>query len=102
MNGKSIEDETINGVQTYFIIYIVILVICAILISIDGHSLETNFTASLSCISNVGPRFGVAPVGTFDVFSNFSKFILSIEMIAGRLELLPILALFSKNLWCKN
>lgn len=102
MNGKSIEDETINGVQTYFLIYIVVLVLCAILISIDGHSLETNFTASLSCISNVGPRFGVAPVGTFDVFSNFSKFILSIEMIAGRLELLPILALFSKNLWCKN
>ena len=79
-----------------------VLLICAILISFDGFNLETNFTASLSCISNVGPRFGIEPVGTFDMFSNFSKFILSIEMIAGRLELLPVLALFSKNLWCKN
>ncbi len=102
MNGKSVEEATINDVQNYFMIYIAVLVLCALLISFDGFDLETNFTASLSCLSNVGPRFGVAPFGSFDIFSNFSKFLLSIEMIAGRLELLPILALFSKNLWSRN
>ena len=65
--------------------------------------LETNLTASLSCLSNIGPGLnGVGPYGNFNVFSNFSKFILTIVMIAGRLELIPILLLFSPRTWKKN
>ena len=61
----------------------------------------TNFTASLTCISNVGPGLGniVGPAGNFSSFSNFSKFVLSLTMITGRLEIFPMLALFDYKVW---
>lgn len=100
MDGKPVSEATIDGVQSYTILYFVILIICAIIISLDGFDVLTNITASLTCISNVGPGLNmVGPAGTFKEFSNFSKFILSIEMIAGRLELFPILVLFYPKTW---
>ena len=103
MDKKPISDETIDSVNGYFIIYIMILLICTLIISVDGNDVLTNFTASLSCLSNIGPGLNmVGPYGNFDVFSSFSKFILTIVMIAGRLELIPILLLFSPRTWKKN
>ena len=103
MDKKPISDETINTVSGYFTIYFIVLVICSLLISIDNHDVLTNVTASLSCISNIGPGLNkVGPYGSFSIFSSFSKFVLTIEMIAGRLELLPILLLFSPSIWKKN
>ena len=100
LDGKSIDEETIEGVQSFFIMYFIILMGCTLLISIDNFDIITNFSASLSCISNIGPGFNiVGPVGTYANFSYFSKFILSLEMIAGRLELFPILILFSPKAW---
>ena len=65
--------------------------------------METYLSASLACISNVGPGFEiVGPYGSFANFSWLSKLILSLEMIAGRLEIFPILVLFSKNTWSKK
>ena len=103
LDGKPVSKSTLDGVQSYFIIYMIVLATCALLISIDNFDLLTNFTASLSCISNIGPGLGaVGPYGSFSGFSSFSKFILSIEMIAGRLELFPILVLFSPKTWKKH
>ena len=107
MDGKPISNDTIENVSSYFIVYIMIFVVCTVLISIYNPGmdldLETCFTASLTCLNNVGPGFGlVGPAGCFAQFSDFSKLILSIEMIAGRLELFPILLLFSPKMWRKR
>ena len=101
-NGEAISKETINGVHTFVILYAIIIILSALLISFDGADITTNFTASLACISNIGPGLGkVGPYGSYAFFSNFSKFVLSIEMIAGRLELFPILILFNPKTWSK-
>ena len=103
MDKKPISDETINTVNGYFVIYFIILILCALLISIDNYDITTNFTASLACISNVGPGFNmVGPYGSYSIYSDFSKLILSLEMLAGRLELFPILLLFTPKTWNKN
>ncbi len=103
MDGKPINEATIDGVQSFTIVYFIILVVCAILISVDNFDIVTNITASLACISNVGPGLSaVGPAGTYKGFSSFSKFILSLEMIAGRLELFPILVLFNPKTWKKR
>lgn len=103
MDGKPVNETTIEGVQSFTIVYFIILVVCALLISVDNFDIVTNITASLTCISNVGPGLStVGPAGTFKGFSSFSKFILSLEMIAGRLELFPILVLFNPKTWKKR
>ena len=109
MDSKPLSENTIDIVSGYLFIYLAVFVICALLISIynpriENMDLVTSFTASLTCINNVGPGLGpiVGPAGNFALFSDFSKFILSIEMIAGRLELFPILLLFSPNMWKKR
>ena len=103
LDGKPLSDEAINNVSGYFIVYAFIFIVCTLLISVDGHDLLTNITASLSCISNVGPGLGlVGPYGSFAVYSNFSKLILTLEMIIGRLEFYPILLLFSPRTWKKS
>lgn len=103
INGKIVDDDTVEGVQSFIVAYIIILFLSAFIISIDGFDLVTNFTASLTCISNVGPGLSVVgPTGNFSGFSDLSKFVLTIEMIAGRLEIFPILVLFSKNTWSRK
>ncbi len=103
-NGKPITDTMVHSVQTFFCTYIAFLLIGAILISWDDFNasvdLTTHFSASLTCISNVGPGFSqVGPTLTFADYSGFSKMVLAIEMIAGRLELFPVLVLFSPRAW---
>lgn len=101
VSGAVIEEDVIQGAESFFVLYMIILFLCTMLISFDGKDLVTNFTASLSCISNIGPGIGnvVGPAGNFSEFSSFSKFILSITMITGRLELFPMMALFNIKTW---
>lgn len=100
-NDGTLDEPTSNGVQSFLIIYCIVLIGCALLISIDNNSFFTNFTASLTCISNVGPAFGNA-FANFRCFSWFSKIILALEMIAGRLEIFPLLLLFYPKTWMKR
>lgn len=103
INNKPLTDETVHGVEGYFVVYFIILILSTLLISIDNFDFTTNFTASLACISNIGPGFNlVGPYGSYAQYSNFSKLILSIVMITGRLELFPILVLFSPRTWKKR
>ncbi len=103
-NGKPITNTMVHSVQTFFCTYVALFLICALLISWDdfqaGVDLTTHFSASLTCISNVGPGFSlVGPACNFAAYSGFSKLVLSVEMIAGRLEIFPVILLFSPRTW---
>lgn len=103
LDGKTLDEGVVDSVQSYIVVYILVFLVCCLLISVDNFDLVSTFTASLTCISNVGPGLGdVGPYGSFAGFSSFSKFILSLEMIAGRLELFPLLLLFSPRSWTRK
>ena len=109
MDSKPLSEATVDNVSAYFIIYIIVFIICGFLVSIynpnmPNMDLQTAFSASLTCLNNVGPGLTqvIGPKGNFAAFSEFSKLILSIEMIAGRLELYPLLLLFAPNMWRKS
>ncbi len=97
LEGEPVHRDIINNVRTFFVTWVAILVMCTILISIeDFGGFLTNFSASLSCISNIGPGFEiVGPSANFAGYSYFSKIILSLEMLFGRLEIFPLIVLFS-------
>jgi trk system potassium uptake protein TrkH len=91
------------GVTSYFAIYMLLLFGSVLCISVDGQDFTTSFTAVVSCINNIGPGLGeVGPTGNFSHFSVFSKLILSFDMLAGRLELYPLLIALSPSTWKKN
>ncbi|MBQ1235633.1 MAG: TrkH family potassium uptake protein [Oscillospiraceae bacterium] len=100
LDGKRVSNPTIKAMHTYFTCYMFILIICGALVSIDGNSFSVSFSAALTCLSNVGPGLeAIGPCGNFNVFSDFSKLILSFAMLIGRLEIFPMLVLFSPSAW---
>ena len=90
--GKRIDDEVINGTCTFLFLYVVLIGIVMLFVSFDGYSLETTINAVFTTFANVGLAFKIS---NFAAFSALSKFVLSIGMLLGRLELFPILVLFS-------
>ncbi len=99
-SGRVVEESVIETTNAYLAAYVVILVISTVLISLDGFSLGTNVTAVLACFNNIGPGLeAVGPTQNFGAFSDFSKIILSIDMLAGRLEIFPMLVLLSRSTW---
>lgn len=100
LDGKVVPDETVRAANSYLIIYFAIILASFVAISLDGGTTETNITAVLTCVNNVGPGFGdIGPAGNFAAFSCFSKLILSGDMLIGRLEIIPLLVLFSPSTW---
>lgn len=98
MDGDTLEEETVRSASNYLVFYCFTLVISFILVSLDNFSLETTMTAVLTCVSNVGPVMGtITPFGNLSEFSVFSKIILSLDMLFGRLEFLPMLILISPS-----
>ena len=96
------DEGGVRAVYLFCSLYMMLLMGTTLLISFDGHSLATNFTAAASCLSNIGPGLElVGPTGSFAIFSPVSKIILSIAMLTGRLEIYPILALFIPSFWKK-
>lgn len=95
VEGKPIDKQVLDFAYSYFVVYILIFFISVLLISFENLDIFTTLTASLSCLGNVGPGFGelIGPVGNFSSFSGFSKIVLSFEMLAGRLELFPMILL---------
>ena len=101
--GKPLDEKVLRGVHNYFNIYMLLLAGSVLLISLDGFDLVTTFTSVVTCINNVGPGLEVVgPMGNFAGFSAPAKLLLSFDMLAGRLELYPMLALFSPRLWRKR
>ena len=103
LDGKRLTDEETHGVYVYTICYFVILGVSVLLISVDNFDFTTNFTAVLTTLNNVGPGLAkVGPVENFSAFSCFSKIILSLDMLIGRLEILPIMMLLAPVTWRKK
>ena len=99
-NGIVIDEQILDNTNAYLAAYVVILFCVFALISLDGFSIGTNFSATLACFNNIGPGLeAVGPTCNFSIFSDFSTFVLSIGMLAGRLEIFPILVLFSRSAW---
>ena len=102
MNGRPVEHETIRSINVFLAAYLVIFVASALLISIDNHDFQTNFTAVAATLNNIGPGLGgVGPVRNFSIYSNFSLLVMTLDMLIGRLEIFPILILFSPYTWKK-
>ncbi len=101
--GKSIDEATFNGVNTYLAIYMVCLLAVFLVISLEPFGFETNFTAAVSCFNNVGPGLaGVGPMSSYAAYSGFSKIVLSFAMLFGRLEIFPMLIMLSPHTWLKK
>ncbi|MGI5935440.1 MAG: TrkH family potassium uptake protein [Oscillospiraceae bacterium] len=102
LDGEVMEDGTVSSVQNYMMIYFIIFFASLLLVTVDGFSFETNFTAVATCFNNVGPGLaGVGPTMNFSQYSMFSKIVLSLDMLLGRLELFPMLILLSPFTWKK-
>ena len=100
VDSHPIDHETVRSVNVYMVCYVMIFVISLIAISFDNHDLITNFTAVAATMNNIGPGLElVGPTQNFGFFSYPTKLILIFDMLAGRLELFPMLLLFSKSTW---
>ena len=109
LEGKPLEEKTINNVFSFITLYFFILFGVVFLLSFDPingtatHGFFSNFSASLACISNIGPGFeAVGPYSNYSDYSAFSKILLSFLMIIGRLEILPVFVLFSPRTWRRS
>ena len=98
--GKAVSDQTVRSVLVYFQTYMFIIGLSVLALTLDGRDLVTNLTASIACISNIGPGLSlVGPAGNFAFFSVPSKLVLILEMLLGRLEVFPVLFLFAPSVW---
>ncbi|MBQ2925992.1 MAG: TrkH family potassium uptake protein, partial [Ruminiclostridium sp.] len=103
LDGKVMNEESLNTIYAYFILFFLLLGGGCLLVSLDGVSLTTAFTATLGCLTNVGPGLdGVGPVANFSGFSSGIKYLLSLMMLIGRLEIFPILLLFHPATWRRS
>ena len=97
------EQDVINGVMGYIVVYLMILLGSFILISFDNYDFTTSLTSVVTCLGNVGPGFAkVGPVENFSLFSSFSKLVLCMDMLLGRLEFFPMMMLFAPSIWKKS
>jgi trk system potassium uptake protein TrkH len=100
VNRTPVSEQVLKNADAYLAAYCIIVVVSFIIISIDGFSIETNISAVLACFNNIGPGFDiVGPTCNYASYSDLSKIVLSIDMLAGRLEIFPILALLSRSTW---
>ena len=101
--GRPVSERTVRSVQVFFFVYLLASAVGVLILTLDGRDLTTNLTASVACISNVGPGLGaVGPTGNYAFFSPLSKLTLSFEMLLGRLEIFPMLFLLSPSVWKKR
>ena len=99
-NGSVVSERIVANTNAYLCAYVVLMFGSFVLISLDGYSVGTNFSAVLSCLNNIGPGLElVGPTCNFSIFSAFSKLVLILDMLLGRLEIFPILVLFSLQTW---
>ena len=106
VDGRVLEEETVNGVMAFFFVYMLILIVSCVLVSFDSFvrdvSFEACFTGVVATLSNVGPGLGeVGPAGSFAGFTLFSKVIFTLDMLIGRLEFFPLLMMLSPLAWRK-
>ena len=102
MDEHPISHETMRSTNVFISIYFVILFISVLLIGVDEYDFTTNFTAVAATLNNIGPGLElVGPTQNFALFSSFSKYVLMFDMLAGRLELFPMLIILMPSCWKK-
>ena len=102
MDQKTITHDILRSTNIYLTLYLLIFAVSMLLISLDNFDMTTNFTAVTATLNNIGPGLEiVGPMGNFSSFSYFSKCVLIFDMLAGRLEIFPLLLLFFKGTWKK-
>lgn len=101
--GKTVDEKTTNSVSLYFAFYFIIFLVLLILISLEPFDFETNFTAVSACFNNIGPGLaGVGPMSSFAGYSDAATLLLTAAMLLGRLEIFPILLIFTPSMWKKK
>ena len=103
MDGKTLESGVLQNTFAYLAIYVLIYAASLLIVSLDGLDLTTNFTAIAATINNIGPGLGmVGPTGNFDCFSFLSKVVMIFDMLAGRLEIYPLMIFFLPSTWKRH
>ena len=101
--NRPVSDQTVRSVHVFAFIYLLTTGLGALVLSLDGKDIATNLTASIACISNVGPGLSsVGPTANYAFFSVISKLVLCFEMLLGRLEIFPMLFLLMPGVWKKR
>ena len=102
-NDKVVSEQVLENTNAYLAAYVIIIVLGTLIVSLDGFSFETNLSAVVATFNNIGPGMGaVGPVCNFADFGVLSKLIMIVGMLAGRLEIFPILVLFSRSTWTRK
>ncbi len=100
INGKAVDESVLANCNAFLAAYVIIIVLSFLIISLDGFSIGTNVTAVLATFNNIGPGMeAVGPTCNYSAFSDLSKLVMSAAMLAGRLEIFPILVLLSRSTW---
>ena len=100
LDGVRLEDRTIRNTLGFYMLYALIAMVSCLLLSLEGHDLETTVTGVITCLSNIGPGLNlVGPMGNFSFWSAPSKLLLCFCMLLGRLEIFPMLILFAPRVW---
>lgn len=103
IDGKRVDETTINGLMSYLAVYLACFVIIFLLISFEPFGIESNFSAVAACFNNIGPGFSaVGPASNFSAYTGFSKVVLTLAMLLGRLEIYPILLTLMPTTWIKR
>lgn len=103
LDGKGLDSEMVHSTLVYFVLLVALFAGSVFLVGLENRGIETTTTAVLSCINNVGPGLGdVGPVQNYGSLSILSKWVLCVDMLLGRLEIFPVLMLFSPNVWKKK
>ncbi len=100
LNGHPVDEKVLQNVNAYLAAYVIVTILSFLLISLDGFSITTNLSAVFACFNNIGPGFeAVGPTCNYAAYSDFSKLVLTWDMLAGRLEIFPILILATRSTW---
>ena len=95
-DGKAVDKEIVRSVSFYFVLFMLLAAVSMLILSLDGHAIDTTVTAVITCLNNVGPGLNeISPSGNFAGFSSWAKILLSLDMLLGRLEIYPLLVLFT-------
>ena len=100
MDKQPIKHDVVRSINVFFDTYIAIFILSLLLVSIEGQSMQTNLTAVIAAFNNIGPGLeAVGPTQNFGFFTPLSKIVLMFDMLAGRLELFPMVLLFHPTIW---
>ncbi len=103
VDRQAVEEPVVKSVSVFFAMYIIVLAISSMFVALDGRDITTTLTSVVACLGNIGPGLSaVGPSGNFSGFSVLSKIVLSFDMLAGRLELIPMLMIFSPYAWSRK